>query len=60
MANLNRVLLKGYDHNGNTVTTIANDDRSLTAAQMQQWADRMNQYLVRTGAWDRGARYYLG
>lgn len=60
MANLNRVLLKGYDHNGNTVTTIANDDRSLTSDQAQKWADRMNEYIKRTGAYDKGARYYLG
>ena len=60
MANFNRVLLKGYDHNGRQVTTIANDDRHLNAEQMQEWADRMNGYLKRTGAWDRGARYYLG
>ena len=59
-ANLNRALHSYTDHNGRPVTVIANDDRMLTVDQMQQWVDRMNQYLVRTGAYAKGSRYYLG
>lgn len=59
-ANLNRALLSYTDRNGRAVTVIANDDRSLSPNQMQQWVDSMNQYLISTGAYAKGSRYYLG
>ena len=59
-ATLNRALLSYTDRNGQTVTVIANDNRSMSPAEMQRWIDSGNQYLMSTGAYAKGSRYYLG
>lgn len=56
---LNRALLS-YTRNGRAVTVIANDDRSMSPVEMQRWVDAGNRYLMSTGAYAKGSRYYLG
>jgi hypothetical protein len=52
-------VLLDYFRNGKLVTVIANDDMRMSPEEMQQWCARMNQYLVHTGADQKGSKYYL-
>lgn len=49
-----------FTYNDKQVVTIANDDMRLTIPELQEWCDRMNNYLVSTGGDKRDAHYYLG